>query len=63
MEFSDAEVDAAARVIDAEGREAGWWPKTFPTYDNLDPIGKSEFGGFVERVLRAAAEARASQGQ
>ena len=55
-EFTDAEIEAAARVLYTEGRENGWF-KGSPTYDemaNNDPIGKSEFDGIVERMLRAA---------
>lgn len=59
MEFSDAEVDAAARILDAQGRRAGWWPTRLPKYDDPDPIGRSEFGALVEAMLRAAAKARA----
>ena len=55
---TDAEVDAAARVLDEAGRFHGWWPKTVRRYDELDPIGKSEFGGLVERMLIAAALVR-----
>ena len=31
---------------------------TIPRYDDLDAIGKSEFGGIVEQMLKAAAAAR-----
>jgi len=39
-------------------RVFGWWPKDAKRYDDLDPIGKSEFGGLVEAMLRAAVNAR-----
>jgi hypothetical protein len=55
---NDAEIDAAARVLDREGRDHGWWPASIATYDELDPIGKDEFGAIVERMLIAAAQAR-----
>lgn len=58
MTFTDAEIDAAARVLDAVGRKHGWWDARTPKYDDLDPIGKSEFGGIIEAMLRAAADAR-----
>jgi hypothetical protein len=61
MQFSDAEVNAAAKILDGEGRRCGWWSKDLPTYDQLDPIGKSEFLGLVEAMLRAAAKAKAEQ--
>jgi hypothetical protein len=52
------EVDAAARVLDEEARLFGWWPKTAKRYDELDPIGKDEFGGLVARMIVAAERAR-----
>jgi hypothetical protein len=55
---TDAEVDAAARQLFKEGSFHGWFPKSVPTYDSLDPIGKDEFDAVVERVLVAAAKAR-----
>lgn len=54
------EVEAAARVLHQEGLRHGWWGKYRKSYDELaatDPIGKSEFDGLVERMLRAAAMA------
>ena len=57
-EYPDEVIDAAARVLDAEGRAQGWWSKSVPPYDALGPIEKSEFGGLVERMLRAAKKAR-----
>jgi hypothetical protein len=49
------EVEAAARVLYAEGLEHGWWYKTLPArYELMDPIGKEEFEAFVERILMAA---------
>ena len=55
---TDAEVDAAARQLFAEGRFNRWWPASTTSYDGLDPIGKNEFDAIVERVLMAAAKAR-----
>jgi len=55
---SDDEVQAAARVLDREGRFHGWWPKTTAAYDDLDSIGKDEFSAIVERMLMAAAHIR-----
>ncbi|HEV2674247.1 MAG TPA: hypothetical protein VGV37_06865 [Aliidongia sp.] len=52
------EVQAAARVLDRDGRFHGWWPKTTAAYDDLDPIGKDEFESVVERMLMAAARTR-----
>lgn len=54
---TDAEVDAAARVLFSDGDFHGWFPKGL-TYDLLDPIGKNEFDAIVERMLIAAAKAR-----
>lgn len=45
-------VEAAARVLDKEGRICGWFKG--PAYDDLDPISKNEFEAIVERVIRAA---------
>lgn len=52
------EVDATARVLDEEGRFHGWWPPHTKPYDELDPIGKDEFGAIVERMLMAASKAK-----
>jgi len=55
------EVEAAARVLDKEGRFHHWWPAHMKPFDELaatDPIGKSEFDGIVERILMAASKAR-----
>jgi hypothetical protein len=54
---SQAEIDAAAGILDEAGRHHGWWPSTLPRYADMDPIGKSEFGGIVEKMLMAAAKA------
>ena len=62
---TDAEVEAAARVLDEAGRHHHWWPKTIGTYDEFaktDPIAKSEFEGIVERILMAASEAKRNAG-
>jgi hypothetical protein len=55
------EIEAAARVLDREGRFYNWWPSDTKSYDQLgatDPLGKSEFDGIVERILTAAFRAR-----
>ena len=56
---TDAEVEAAARRLFADGAFHGWFPESIPTYDALDPIGKVEFDAIVEGVLMAAAAVRA----
>ena len=50
-------IEAAARVLFAEGRAHGWWKEFDKPYEELDPIGKLEFDGMVERVLLAAQNA------
>ena len=60
QQITDAEIDAAARVIDEAGRMHGWWPKSVKPYDDLDPIGKEEFGAIVARAILAAERARAA---
>jgi hypothetical protein len=58
---TDAEVEAAARVLDKAGRHHHWWPKTIKPYDEFaktDPIAKSEFEGIVEQMLMAASRAK-----
>ena len=58
---TDAEVEAAARVLDKAGRHHHWWPKTTKPYDEFaktDPIAKSEFEGIVEQLLMAASAAK-----
>jgi hypothetical protein len=58
---TDAEVEAAARVLDKAGRHHHWWPKTIKPYDEFaktDPIAKSEFEGIVEQMLMAASAAK-----
>lgn len=52
---TDAEVEAAARLLFAEGAHHHWWAYE-GGYDDLDPIGKDEFDAIVERVLMAAAK-------
>jgi len=56
----DDPVTAAAKVIYAAGRHHRWWGFDKP-YEQLDPIGLSEFNGIIERALAAADAARASQ--
>jgi len=58
QQITTEEIDAAARVLDEEGRFHGWWPKTVRPYDHLDPIGKEELGGLVARMILAAERAR-----
>jgi hypothetical protein len=62
IEFSDAEIEAAARQLLHEGQFLGWWGEArefdSQAYDKLDPIGREEFDAIVDRVLRAAANAR-----
>jgi hypothetical protein len=58
---TDAEVEAAARILDKEGRHHHWWSKTIRPYDEFattDPTAKDEFEGIVERILMAASEAK-----
>jgi 3-dehydro-4-phosphotetronate decarboxylase len=58
---TDDEIEAAARVLYKEGSFHHWWPTFKESYDEFaasDPIGLSEFGGIVERILLAAAQAR-----
>ena len=58
---TDAEVEAAARVLDNAGRHHHWWPKTIKPYDEFaktDLIAKSEFEGIVEQMLLAASQAK-----
>lgn len=58
-EFSDIEVEAAARQLHRIGRHYNWF--SGPTdYREMDPIAVSEFEGAVEEILRAAAKARAA---
>lgn len=52
-------VDAAMEQLEAEGLQYGWWSKDYPTLAEMkekDPIGYSEFGGLVERILLAALQ-------
>jgi len=58
---TDAEVEAAARVLDNAGRHHHWWPAHIKPYDEFsttDPIAKSEFEGIVEQILMAASAAK-----
>lgn len=58
---TDAEVEAAARVLDRAGHHHHWWDKSMKTYEEFvktDPIAKSEFEGIVEQMLIAAAKER-----
>lgn len=47
-------IRAAARVLYDEGQHHDWWDCSANSFDDLDPIGKLEFEGIVERVLLAA---------
>jgi 3-dehydro-4-phosphotetronate decarboxylase len=60
---TDDEIDAAAHALDADGRFHHWWPADSKPYDQLDPIGKREFGGIVERILMAASKTRRNAGK
>lgn len=58
---TDAEVEAAALILDRAGRHHHWWPESIKPYEELaktDPIAKSEFEGIVEQMLLAAAKAK-----
>lgn len=52
------ETDAAARILDAFGRNSGWWSREAPSYDDLDPSKKADFRFIVDGMLRAAAKVR-----
>jgi hypothetical protein len=54
-------VEAAARIIYEAGRFHRRWGFD-KAYDEMDPIGKSEFEGIVERALAAADAVRAKPG-
>jgi hypothetical protein len=56
----DDPVTAAAKVIYAAGRHHHWWGFDKP-YEQLDPIGLSEFNGIIEQALAAADAARGAQ--
>jgi hypothetical protein len=53
---TDAEIEAAARVLHEAGRHHGWFIDR--TYEAMDPIGKREFDGIAERILLAARLAK-----
>jgi hypothetical protein len=56
------EIQAAARILDEAGRFYGWWKgKSYDEIAAIDPIGKSEFDGLVERMLIAAADVKRGQ--
>ena len=59
MRPTDEEMESGARSLWADGASHGWWPKSCDSYDALDPIGKQEFDGIVERILMAASAAKA----
>ncbi|MCK9532496.1 MAG: hypothetical protein M0R77_18445 [Gammaproteobacteria bacterium] len=57
---SDDQILAAARVIDSDLRFYGLL-REYPTYEEMlisDPIGASEWGGTIERMLLAAHKAQ-----
>lgn len=56
-EFSDVEVEAAARQLHRIDRYHNWFSGPID-YREMDPIAVSEFEGAVEEILRAAAKAR-----
>ena len=52
--ISDEQVKSAANILYAAGKHHGWFPKSTPdSWENLDPIGKSEFLGIVQEILEA----------
>jgi hypothetical protein len=53
----DDPVTAAAKVIYAAGRHHRWWGFDKP-YEQLDPIGLSEFNGIIEQRTKPAAQER-----
>lgn len=56
---SDEAVRVAAKILDDDLRFHGLL-REFPTYEEMledDPIGASEWGGVIERMLVAAHEA------
>jgi len=57
----DDPATAAAKIIHAAGRQHRWSGFDKP-YDQLDPIGLSEFNAIIERAL-AAADAARTKGQ
>ena len=51
---TDDQILAAARILDRES------PSPYPSYEEMltsDPIGASEYGGTIERMLMAAHKA------
>jgi hypothetical protein len=60
--LTKAEIEAALRILYEEGCFYNWWPfapKSYEQFAASDPIGVSELSGIVERMLTAAAGARA----
>jgi hypothetical protein len=53
-------VTAAAKIVYAAGRRHHWSGFDRP-YEQLDPIGLSEFNAIIERALAAADGAREDQ--
>ncbi len=58
QQSSNAQVDAAARILDGFGKNNGWWASSTPSFDDLDATRKADFRFMVEGMLRAAATAR-----
>ena len=56
--LTGAEVIAAAKIIYEAGRHRGWSGFKEKTFENLDPIGRDEFLGIIERALAAALVVR-----
>jgi hypothetical protein len=55
-----AGVEAAADKLDQFGRHHHWWPASVGPWRELDSIGKTEFLGVVEEVVRAYLKASSS---
>lgn len=52
-------VDYAMEILYNEGKSHGWWKDTYTGIEEFkqqDPIGYSEFGGLVERILLASVQ-------
>ena len=53
---TDDPITAAAKVLHKAGQHHRWWGFDKP-FEDLDPIGRSEFLGIVEQALAAADKA------
>jgi hypothetical protein len=52
MTIPEKAIEAAAKIVFAEGVEHGWW-KEPKTYEALDPIGKEEFDAVISQAIEA----------